>query len=108
MMNNNEISNRNRILVRPQMCLGSATFKIICAFTIVVSVASMSQADQFIGHKNGREVVVHSNPIPVFLHRLVPPNYGRHVTAREYQTGRLTSQPLATPNTTPQRDLNRK
>lgn len=38
---------------------------------------------------NGREVVVHSNPIPVALHRALPPHHGRHVTARELQSGRL-------------------
>jgi hypothetical protein len=31
---------------------------------------------------------VHSNPVPVFLHRLVPPNHGRHVTLKEYQSGK--------------------
>ena len=38
---------------------------------------------------NGREVIVHSNPIPVVLHRVVPPHHGRHVTVKEVQSGRL-------------------
>jgi hypothetical protein len=26
--------------------------------------------------------------VPVFLHRLVPPNYGRHITLQEYHARR--------------------
>jgi len=37
---------------------------------------------------NGREVVVHTNPIPVVLHRLVPPQHGRHLTQREIEKGK--------------------
>lgn len=40
---------------------------------------------------NGREVVVHTNPIPVVLHRMVPPQYGRHVTKREVEQGKVPS-----------------
>ena len=65
----------------------------IGAFAVVAILANSASADQFIGHQNGREVVVHTNPIPVFLHRLVPPNYGRHVTIREYQATRRSVQP---------------
>lgn len=68
----------------------------IGAFAMVAILASSASADQFIGNQNGREVVVHSNPIPVFLHRLVPPNYGRHVTIREYQASRRSVQPTVT------------
>ena len=66
------------------------------AFALVAILANSATADQFIGHQNGREVVVHTNPIPVFLHRLVPPNYGRHVTVREYQAARRSVQPAVT------------
>jgi hypothetical protein len=31
---------------------------------------------------------VHTSPIPVVLHRLVPPQHGRHITERELQSGR--------------------
>ncbi len=44
-------------------------------------------ADQYVANLQGKEVVVHSNPLPVIFHRLIPPNYGRHVTAREYRDG---------------------
>lgn len=47
------------------------------------------QARQQVVNHGGREVVVHTNPIPVFLHRLVPPNKGRHVTIPEYRSGKL-------------------
>lgn len=46
-------------------------------------------AQQFVAHHGGRQVVVHTSPVPVVLHRLIPPNYGRHVTLREYQSGRI-------------------
>ena len=67
-------------------------------FAILVDNAS---ADQFVGRHHGREVVVHSNPIPVFLHRLVPPNYGRHVTIREYQVSRRNERPTTTSSSNP-------
>ncbi len=68
----------------------------ISAFAVVAMLANSALADQFTGHQNGREVVVHTNPIPVILHRLVPPNYGRHVTIREYQATRRSVQPTGT------------
>ena len=66
------------------------------AFALVSILANNASADQFIGHQNGREVVVHTSPIPVILHRLVPPNYGRHVTIREYHATRRPVQPTVT------------
>ena len=71
-------------------------FGKIGTMALVALLANSASADQFIGHQNGREVVVHTNPLPVFLHRLVPPNYGRHVTIREYQAARRTTQPTGT------------
>jgi hypothetical protein len=73
------------------------------ALTLTVVMANFASADQFIGHQNGREVVVHTNPIPVFLHRLVPPNVGRHVTIREYQGPRQTPQKSTPSSNNPQR-----
>lgn len=72
----------------------------IGAFAMVAILSNSVSADQFIGHQNGREVVVHTNPIPVFLHRLVPPNYGRHVTIREYQATRRSVQQTVTTTST--------
>jgi len=51
-------------------------------------LASTADAKQFTTQHRGRQVVVHSSPLPVILHRLVPPNVGRHVTIRQYQAGR--------------------
>ena len=62
---------------------------------LVALIANRASADQFLGHQNGRQVVVHTNPFPVLMHRLVPPNYGRHVTIREYQATRRSTQPAA-------------
>jgi hypothetical protein len=65
-------------------------------FLLPLLVASSSQANAT-QHKqivNGKEVVVHSSPIPVILHRLVPPQHGRHVTQREVSKGQVP-QPRA-------------
>lgn len=49
--------------------------------------ASPALAGSYVTTYKGREVVVHSSPIPVILHRAVPPQLGRHVTQREIATG---------------------
>ncbi len=60
------------------------------ATVISFSVFSESAfAKQYVRHVHGRDVVVHTNPVPVVLHRIVPPQYGRHVTERELQNGKL-------------------
>jgi hypothetical protein len=56
--------------------------------TLSVAFATNANAKQHVVRQGGREIVVHSNPVPVFLHRLVPPNHGRHVTLKEYQSGK--------------------
>jgi hypothetical protein len=62
-------------------------------FVAVVLVASFTprevSAKQYTRNVHGREVVVHSNPIPVVLHRMVPPQHGRHVTEREIRSGKI-------------------
>jgi|JI10StandDraft_1071094.scaffolds.fasta_scaffold10455_1 hypothetical protein len=57
---------------------------LFAGLVIVVSSSSV-QADQFVARHGGRQVVVHTSPLPVFLHRAAPPNYGRHITLREYR-----------------------
>jgi len=57
-----------------------ATLIVFGIFLVLPLDASAKQYKQSI---QGKEVVVHSNPIPVVLHRLVPPQHGRHVTQRE-------------------------
>ncbi|MFM8570985.1 MAG: hypothetical protein ACKOAU_05255 [Pirellula sp.] len=59
------------------------------AFALVVSATlGTAQAKQYTRKVHGKEVVVHSNPIPVVLHRMVPPQHGRHMTERELQQGK--------------------
>lgn len=63
------------------------------AWIIVVWVPfQAASADQFVTRHHGREIVVHTNPIPVLLHRAVPPNLGKHVTVREYRAGKIPPQ----------------
>lgn len=59
--------------------------------SIIVALAppQASKAEQFVTRHHGREIVVHTNPIPVLLHRAVPPNFGKHVTVREYRAGKI-------------------
>lgn len=47
------------------------------------------EGKQYTRRVQGREVVVHTNPIPVVLHRMVPPQHGRHVTEREISSGKV-------------------
>ena len=64
---------------------------IVLALAIAFSsfFASSAEAKQYTRQVHGREVVVHSNPIPVILHRMVPPQHGRHMTERELTQGKL-------------------
>jgi len=65
-------------------------FVTICASVVALfSFSSNVVAKQFKSQVNGREVVVHTNPLPVILHRLVPPQHGRHVTQREVNYGKV-------------------
>jgi hypothetical protein len=56
---------------------------------ISLSIGQNAMATQFTKIVNGREVVVHTNPLPVVMHRLVPPQHGRHVTVRELNQGNI-------------------
>lgn len=82
--------------------------QLIVAAATVLCASEVSRAEQFVVQQRGREVVVHSNAIPVILHRLVPPNYGRHVTIREYRTGQIPPPKNAIQNSRPAIDLKRK
>jgi len=47
-----------------------------------------AEAKQYTRKLHGKEVVVHTNPLPVVLHRMVPPQHGRHMTERELHQGK--------------------
>ena len=66
-----------------------AIVAVFAAAFIVAAMSDTASAKQYVKNVNGRQVVVHTSPIPVVLHRLVPPQHGRHVTERELQSGRL-------------------
>ncbi len=57
------------------------------AWILSLFAGQSTHAEQFVANLKGKEVVVHSNPLPVIFHRLIPPNYGRHITVREYRNG---------------------
>jgi hypothetical protein len=58
---------------------------LLFVFALIAINSRSVQAEQFVARHGNRQVVVHTNPIPVILHRAVPPNYGRHITLREYK-----------------------
>lgn len=58
-------------------------------FALCTCATRPAHAEQYVRKVNGKEVVVHTNPVPVVLHRVVPPYLGKHVTARQLKTGRL-------------------
>ncbi len=61
----------------------------LALFIAVIAFSSNVNAEKHVQIINGKEVVVHSNPIPVILHRMVPPQLGRHVTQKEASKGTL-------------------
>jgi len=62
---------------------------------VICGKANAAQHKQII---NGKQVIVHTSPIPVILHRLVPPQYGRHVTQREVSTGHVPQKRVVASN----------
>lgn len=73
-------------------CGVSIVRRYLPIFSLLILVAvpyPIALGEQFTAHHRGREIVVHTNPLPVLLHRAVPPNLGRHVTLREYRSGRI-------------------
>ncbi len=63
---------------------------------MLMALASDASGKQHTQNLNGREVVVHTNPIPVILHRMVPPQHGRHVTQKEISKGMVPQSRPAT------------
>ncbi len=63
---------------------------------MLTALASDASAKQHTQNINGKEVVVHTNPIPVMLHRMVPPQHGRHVTQKEVAKGSIPQSRSAT------------
>lgn len=58
---------------------------LIASFAGMLGTNQYTLGEQFIAKHGNKQVVVHTNPIPVLLHRAIPPNVGRHVTLREYK-----------------------
>jgi len=61
----------------------------LAALALLVSATlGTAQAKQYTRKVHGKEVVVHTSPLPVVLHRMVPPQHGRQMTERELQQGK--------------------
>ncbi len=61
---------------------------VLFVIALLANLESAS-AERYTRHVNGKELVVHTNPLPVVAHRLVPPYWGKHVTQRSLTKGRL-------------------
>lgn len=55
----------------------------------MLGAGSSARAEQFTARAQGRDLVVHTNPVPVVVHRVLPPFTNKHVTVREYRSGHL-------------------
>lgn len=64
------------------------TILLALFFTFSAIFAQSASAEQFVTKYQGRQVVVHTSRIPVIMHRLVPPQYGRHITVNELNAGK--------------------
>lgn len=66
-------------------------FKLTGAFALLALFMSATSvmAEPYRTNVHGREVIVHKNPVPVVVHRLLPPYWNKHVTERELKTGQL-------------------
>lgn len=50
---------------------------------LVLALPSPAQAKRYTENRGGKEVVVHTNPAPVMVHRAFPPyGLGKHVYER--------------------------
>lgn len=55
---------------------------MLAALCLVLSAPQHAQAKRFVAVKDGKTVVVHTNPAPVIVHRVLPPyGLGKHVYA---------------------------
>jgi hypothetical protein len=56
--------------------------RFILLFLLLMAVPRVAEAKKYTTVKNGRGVVVHTNPAPVAMHRALPPyGVGKHVYA---------------------------
>lgn len=63
--------------------------RLVAVAVALLWTSGGAEGKQYTRRVQGREVVVHTNPIPVVLHRMVPPQHGRHVTERELNSGKV-------------------
>ena len=53
-------------------------FSLLLSF--VLAVPGVAEGKKYTAVQNGKEVVVHTNPAPVVVHRVLPPyGIGKHV-----------------------------
>ena len=76
----------DNITMKLNSTLITATTPLIAILGVLL-FSSHASAERYTQRVNGKEVVVHTNPIPVILHRMVPPQHGRHVTQKEVSKG---------------------
>jgi len=63
--------------------------KLIIGLAILPSLVGIAGAQQHTTIINGKEFVVHSNRVPVVVHRVLPPYWNKHITVREMKSGNV-------------------
>jgi hypothetical protein len=56
---------------------------------ILPCLLAVASAEQHRAVVHGKEFIVHTNPVPVVVHRVLPPYWNKHITVRELKTGRI-------------------
>jgi hypothetical protein len=67
--------------------------KFSLIFLLLLALPSIAEAKKHAAVKNGKTVVVHTNPAPVVVHRVFPPyGLGKHVYSSESRSPAIREQ----------------
>ena len=61
----------------------------LLGLAILPVLLAVSSAEQHKTVLHGKEFIVHTNPVPVVVHRVLPPYWNKHITSRELKTGKI-------------------
>ncbi|MCY2973303.1 MAG: hypothetical protein NTW52_01410 [Planctomycetota bacterium] len=63
--------------------------KALLGLAILPCLFAVASAEQHKTVVHGKEFIVHTNPVPVVVHRVLPPYWNKHISARELKSGRI-------------------
>ena len=64
-------------------------YKALLGLAVLPCLLAVASAEQHKTVVHGKEFVVHTNPVPVVMHRVLPPYWNKHITARELKAGKI-------------------